>query len=302
MTPAAILALLALAVLWGSAFPLIKVGLDGLSAPHLTLARHLVASLCFVPFLALTGRRLLPARRDWPMFALLGFLGIAVYHLALNYGELRVSAGATSLIIGAAPAITALLASWWLRERLPALGWLGSAVSFVGVILIVLGDSAELGLDPYAGLVLVSALVTSAYFVLQKPMFARYKAVEVVAYATWAGTVPMLLFLPGFAADVADAGSAALGSAVYLGVFPSAVAYTLFSFALSLAPVTLVAAYLYSVPVFSLLFSWWMLGEVPTPITLLGGAVAIGGIAVVNWSKQRARVRTVRAAATKPRG
>lgn len=291
MNTAAFVSLFFLAVLWGSAFPFIKVGLEGFSVQHLTLLRHLVASVCFIPFLLLLRRRLFPDLRDLPIFFLMGFVGIFVYHLALNIGELRVSAGATSLIIASAPAITALLAYVFRGERLPALGWVGSAISFLGVVLIVIGDSRDLGLDPFALFVLVSAVATSFYFILQKPMFARYRAVEVTAYATWAGTVPMLVFLPGLPTAVGTVDTQVLLAVVYLGVFPSAVAYTLFAFALSLAPITLVTAYLYSVPVFSLLFSWWILGEVPTLLTLLGGAVAIAGIALVNVVKQQAARR-----------
>src|SRR6056297_909513 len=230
----AFLALLGVAVLWGSAFPLIKVGLEGLSVPHLTVARHLVASAAFVPFLLLTGARLRPQARDVPWFLLLGATGIFVYHTALNAGELRVSAGATSLIIASAPAITALLARWITGERMPVIGWLGSLTSFAGVALIVLGDSAGLRFDPFAGFVLLSAFATSLYFVLQQRMFA---------------------------------------------------------FALSRAPITQVTAMLYSVPVFSLTLSWWFLGEVPSLLTVIGGAIAIAGIVVV----QRARRRAIRA-------
>lgn len=282
--------LFVLALLWGSAFPLIKVGLGGLSAANLTLLRFLVASLCFIPYLALTRKRLFPAWRDVPTFLLAGFLGITVYHLALNYGELHVSAGAASLIIATAPALTAIVAFFLLRDRLPVLGWLGIGVSFAGVLLIVLGDSAGLSLNPYALLILLSALVTAFFAVLQKPLFVRYKAVEVTAFSTWAGTLPLLVFLPWLAPDMADAGSSALLAAVYIGVFPAAIAYAQFAFAISQMPVTLATSFLYSVPVFSLVFSWLILGEVPSLLTLFGGAVALAGIAVVAYAKRRERM------------
>lgn len=301
MPVVAVLALLGVALLWGSAFPLIKVGLGdsaatGLSVPHLTLARHLVASLAFLPFLALTGRRLRPWRADVPMFALLGFAGIFTYHLCLNAGELRVSAGATSLIIAAAPAITALLARLVTGERLPALGWAGSLTSFAGVALIVVGDAREVAFDPFALFVLLSAFATSLYFVLQGRMFARYDAVEVTAFVTWGGTVPMLAFLPGLPADLASAGGEALLAVGYIGLFPSAVAYSLFAFAMTRAPVTQVTTFLYFVPVFSLLLSWALLGEVPSLLTVLGGGIVIAGIVVVN----RARRAALRTANTPP--
>ena len=287
MTSSLFALLLLLAVLWGSAFPGIKLGLEGLSAGHLTLLRHLVASACFVPFLALTGRKMLPARRDVPFFFLLGLLGYFFYHTALNFGELHVSAGAASLIIATAPAFTAVVAYFLLSERLSGLGWLGIGVSLGGVVLIVLGSGANIGFNLYALLILVSAVVTAFHAVLQKPLFERYKPVEVTAFATWCGTLPMLIFLPGFGADVATAGVTPVLAAVYIGVVPSAVAYTLYAYALSQAPVTLVAAFLYMVPVFSLLFSWWLLGEVPGLLTLLGGGIAIAGIALVNQSRRK---------------
>ncbi|CAN5847872.1 DMT family transporter [soil metagenome] len=296
MPPSLFAILLLLAVLWGSAFPGIKLGLEGMSPGHLTLLRHLVASACFVPFLALTGRKLRPERRDVPFFFLLGLLGYFFYHTALNFGELHVSAGAASLIIATAPAFTAVVAYFLLSERLSGLGWLGIGVSLGGVILILLGSGASVGFNAYALLILVSAVVTAFHAVLQKPLFKRYRPVEVTAFATGAGTLPMLIFLPGLAADVATAGVTPLLATVYIGVVPSAVAYTLYAYALSQAPVTLVAAFLYMVPVFSLLFSWLLLGEVPTLLTLVGGGIAISGIALVNRSRRRNRLPLAEAA------
>ena len=289
-------ALLVQVILWGTAFPMIKIALTELSAPHLTLLRHLVASAAFVPLLLAFRARLRPERRDLPYFFLLGVLGYTVYHLALNFGQTQVSAGAASLIIATAPAITALLAVFMTGERLPALGWLGSLVSFAGVALIVVGDSgAGVRFNAYAWLIVVAAVATSLYAIMQRRMFARYRPIEVAAFATWAGTVPMLAFAPGVVADVAAASPAPLLATLYIGAFPSAVAYTIFAFALSRAPVTLVTAALYLVPVFSLLASWLLVSEVPGLLTALGGSVAIGGVVLLNLAKQR-QARRVAAA------
>jgi drug/metabolite transporter (DMT)-like permease len=288
MTAGVVAALVVLVSLWGSAFPMIKVGLGGLSPTHLTLARHLVASACFLPVLLSRGLRRRPALCDVPAFFLLGLLGFTIYQLALVVGELRVPAGASSLIIATAPAITAVLAYLLLDERMPPGAWLGSLLALAGVALIALGASGTLAFNPYALFVLLSAVSTSFFTILQRRMFERYRPVEVVAFATWAGTVPMLLFLPGFFGDVATAGAAPLAATAYIGMFPSAVAYSLFAFGLSRAPVTVVTTYLYLVPISSLFFSWLVLGEIPSLLTLGGGMVAIAGIYLVNVAKQRA--------------
>ena len=295
MPAAAFLALLGVALLWGSAFPLIKVGLEGLSVPHLTVTRHLVASAAFVPLLLVLRARTRPAVRDVPRFLLLGFVGMFVYHTALNAGELRVSAGATSLIIAAAPVITAVLAHRFLNDRLSAVGWAGSLLGFSGVTLIVLGDGSGVRIDPFAGFVLLAAFATSVYFVLQQGMFARYKAVEVTAFVTWGGTVPMVAFLPGLPAAWVEAPLGPLAAAVYIGLFPSAVAYTLFAVAQVRAPVTQVTTMLYAIPIVSLALSWWWLGEVPSVLTVVGGAVVIAGIVVVRRSRRSARERAAAA-------
>jgi len=290
VSAATIVALTIVVVLWASAFPAIKLGLEGLAPGHLTLARHLVASLVFVPFLLVFRARLLPRRADLPALLGLGFIGITVYHLSLNTGEQRVSAGATSLIIATAPALTAVIAWFVVRDRLGPLGWLGTVLGLLGVTLIVLGDGSRelgLGVEPYASLILLAAFATAWFAVLQRSLLLRYRPLEFAAYVTWAGTLPMLVFLPGLAGAVAGAGSLPLLATLHLGVFPSAVAYTLFAVALSRAPATVVTAWLYLIPGFALLFSWWWLGEVPTALTLVGGLVVVSGVVLVNVSKRR---------------
>ena len=76
--------------------------------------------------------------------------------------------------------------------------------------------------------VLLAVLSTSGYFVIQKSYLKRYRALEFAAYSVWAGTLLSLVFSPGFVSGISAASAGATILAVYLGVFPTAIAYALY--------------------------------------------------------------------------
>lgn len=273
---------------WSSAYAGIRAGLDGgLSAGHLVLLRFISASAVFAVY-ALFKRIRLPRGRDWIRVALLGFTGISVYHISLTFGELTVPAGTASLLIASAPAFTAIIASFVLHERMTALGWVGTGLGFVGVAVITATSGGSPGFTQGALLILLAAVMTSLFFVFQKPVYRRYRAIDLTAWFTWFGTLPMLYFLPGLWPQVAQVPAAATLSVVYIGVFPAAVAYVAWAIALSRAPTGIVSSVLYLNPVLAIFIAWMWLGELPHVFSIVGGTIAICGVIIVNlWGAEK---------------
>ena len=281
LEPRTAIAIAATLVLWASAFAGIKVGLEGYGPGELALLRFGVASVVLGLNAVLTRMRL-PRPAELPRLIVAGLLGITVYHVALNYGERSVSAGAASLIIAAGPVFTALMAGVVLRERLTWWGWAGIAVSFTGVALITTGEGGGVRLEPGALLVMISAVSTAAYFIVSKPLLARYAPIEFTTYVIWAGTVPMLVWTPSLIAQMAEASAGSTAAVVYLGVFPAAVAYLAWSYALARMEASVLSAFLYLSPVLAILIAFVWVREVPSVISLVGGAIAVVGVAIVN--------------------
>ena len=212
----------------------------------------------------------------------IGVLWFGVYNVTLNAGEQHVDAGTAVMLIQVSPLLIALLAAMFLDERFtPYLG-LGLALAFAGVGLIVTatgdvrGDRSVLGVV----LCLVAAVVYSISLVLQKPLVARISALHVTWLACTIGAVVCLPFAGQLVDETRDASAADIWWVVYLGVFPTAIAFTTYAYALRTMSASSLGVTTYLVPPITIVMGWLLLGETPPGMAYVGGALALVGVAV----------------------
>jgi len=283
-TKPATLAAAGTVLLWASAFPAITVAVRGLGPAGLAVARLAVASAALAVVAPVLGVRR-PKPRDLPLIALCGLAGMTGYQLLLNAGERVVPAGTASLLVATAPVYASLLAVAFLGEhatRRPGASqhWAGSAVALAGTALIA--ASHGLGFGTSALIVLAAAVLQAIFHTAQKPLLARYTGFEVTAYAMWAGTVFVLPWTGSLLHALPHAGGAAIGSAVFLGLAPSAAGFVLWAYAMARTDVGRVTVSLYLVPAAAIGISLVWLGEIPGPAELIGGAIALAGVVLAS--------------------
>ncbi|WP_112467249.1 DMT family transporter [Streptomyces triticisoli] len=285
-------------VLWASAFVSIRSAGAVYSPGALALGRLLAGALT-LGAICLVRREGWPPRAAWRGIGISGVLWFGLYMVALNWGEQEVDAGTAALVVNVGPLLIALLGARLLGDPMPPRLLAGMAVSFTGAVTVGLsmsggGGSSLLGVV----LCLLAALAYAAGVVAQKPALSRASVLQVTTFGCLVGAVACLPFAGQLVHEAAHAPLSATLNMVYLGVFPTALAFTTWAYALARTTASRMGATTYAVPALVVLMSWLALGEVPGPLTLAGGALCLAGVAV---SRSRRRPGAEPAAAVEPR-
>jgi drug/metabolite transporter (DMT)-like permease len=274
-------------VLWASAFVGIRAVADDLDPGPFALGRLLVASAALGVLMLVRRPALPPARRDWGLIAASGVVWFGLYFVVLNAGEQLVDAGTAAMLVNVGPILIALFAGVFLREGFPPRLLLGSGIAFAGTVIIAAATgigSAQSAAPLGVLLCLAAALAYASGVTIQKPAVARVPALTVTAFACWVGTIVTLPFAPGLVDAAGSADAETIGWVVYLGIFPTAIGFVTWAFALNRTSAGRLGSTTYLVSPIAIVMAWFLLGETPVPLALLGGALAIAGVVVARSS------------------
>jgi len=282
----AIVALTMTVLLWGTSFVAIRQSMHDFSPGGLALLRYIIASIAVIPVYFWLPTRIKPNLKDWPVLFTLGMLGIGIYNILLNIGEVTTSAAIASFMISQGPVATIILAVIFLHERLTKLSWLGMFVSVCGILLISHGETKALGHFNHGIFYLVGAILCAAvYSILQKPLLKRFHPLEITAWSIWFGTLTLAFYIPSLWQEVQGQVVVNFFWPAFLGIGSGVIGYACLAYGFKHFPASKAISFLFAMPFVSIIMGWIVLDEMPTFLPLLGGVLAMSGAFMVRTKK-----------------
>ncbi|EOB8643448.1 TPA: DMT family transporter [Staphylococcus aureus] len=270
-------------ILWGSAFPMIKIALNDFSAESLSAFRLILATIILLPFVIIK-KLPTPELRDIPVIFILGFCGFVIYHTALNFGETLISAGISGILVSTTPIFSSALAYIFLKEHFSKWNWLSSLVAFIGISIISISKDDYTTINVLGVLIiLLASFSESLYFTFQKKYIEKYGFIAFTLYTIMASSPFMLIFIPEIINDIHGATFTSIVSVLYLAIFPTIIPYVLLAYIVKSVGVSDATLSLYLTPIVSLLLSYLLLDELPTTLAIIGGLITLLGVSLCNF-------------------
>ena len=287
------LALLAVIVIWGANFSIIKITLEALSPAAFNAIRFSAATAIVLLVTKVTGGSLRVDRHDAGRLLILGLVGNTAYQLLFINGIARTTAGNSSLMLGGVPVYVSLIGAAMGLERLDRRGWLGCLMAFGGTVLIVVGSGQAVEVKgeslPGTLLVLGSAVTWATYTVLSRPLLRRHSPLKVTGLSMLTGT-PVLLLATAPEWRVQDWAAVPwqgwLGLA-YSTVLAIGLAYVVWNTSVKTVGSARTAIYCNLQPVIAMLIGWLWLGEGLGWMQIAGATVILGGVFLTRMGTTR---------------
>ena len=280
-------------LLMGSSYPFAKDVLAVMSPLLYSASRYLVASLFLFAMLALMRRPMALPRRDWVPMILLSLIGVSLFQACWGLAMTRSAPSLGSIVMTTTTAFSAILA-WLGGRRLPALGWTGIVIAFMGVVLVVNNSltTVTLSFGSLDGTLLwvLAAFAWALYVDRGAPYNLRLGALPVMAWTTLIGSLVLLPISLVFdsPSEFARLDDRLLGYWLYTAIFPVGVAFLGISAGLDRLGVSRVMVYMYLIPVAAVGLSAAFFGDPLTAARVLGGLIVLLGVILTRVALDRA--------------
>lgn len=262
----------------------------------LAFFRYFLGAACLVPILVVGLRKnRLPLNHIIPII-ILGIVLYAFFPWSFTASLKYTSAAYGAIGLATMPILTLLIAGLLRRETLTGVKFLSVILAFVGVVVAV-SDSltgAEVNGNHMLGisLMLAAALAAAIYSIFAKPYIAVYGPALITALSMTIGMLALspLAYGQGALAGLPEFSSSGWIAVLFLGVIGGAFQFTAYTWALRWLTPTRVAIYLTLNPISAMILAWPILGEAITIEAIIGLALVLSAIFLVNFARQKEAV------------
>jgi len=276
------IALIISMVFWGFSFVWSKVALEIYSPITIIFFRLIVSSIAILIFAKISKINLTIQKKDIKLFILLAFFEPFLYFLGETFGLQKVSATTTAVLISTIPIFVPIFVFFIFKEKLSKRNLIGSIVSFIGILMIILNNNLNLD-DSFLGilLILLAVLAAVGYSIVVKNIVEKYNPVLIVLYQN---TIAILLFLPLFlhfdlkAFTDIEQNANSLLAIIELGIFASSIAFILFAYGIKKIGVSKAGFFTNLIPIFTSIIAFFILGEQLSFIKYLGIFIVVSGL------------------------
>ena len=301
-TPLDFLLLIAIAIMWASAFVAIKIAVPEVGPLWLAAIRVFIGFLVLLPYVIWIGFHLPRSARQWRLVVVMSILNVVIPFFLISWAELTITAGVASLLMGTGPFL-ALIGSHLFTDddRITGHKMIAVLLGFSGMAIVVGWDAiAQLGaqhtLAQLAALGGALCYVTAGLIIRRLELDAGSLAVLALAIGS-AILLPTATVFDGLPAALpSDRTMAAL---LYLGVVPTGIAYVLRFYLIRTVGYTTFSLSVNMIPVFGVMLGFLVLGEALRPQVVIALLLVVAGLIVV---RRGSKARTVQPAQETRRG
>ncbi len=279
-------------ILWGLSFISIDVVVEVIPPITLGFSRFVVASILLFITKRIKEKETKMSKKDVPLFAVVGFLGVTLYFIFENNGIKFLDASTASLIIATIPIFSLISESIIYKVKITKLKLISILLSFIGVYFVIGGEiSSLLQSNQAIGYILMFGAVFSwvAYALATKPLFGKYSQLAIVYYQSLFGTIMFTPFILFETMQWAEITGGIVLNVLYLGIFCSAIGYITYVYAIEKLGIAVSSIYLNAIPLVTVIAGVFILNEEITLYKAVGGILIITSVTAVNVKGRRRR-------------
>lgn len=284
-----------LILVWGSAFTMVDVAVKTLSPIWVVATRVALAAILITVYTYANGWRLPPLRDvRWRWYAVLGLTGMVLPFFLIGEGQKTVQSGVSAIIIGAMPIITIILAHFFTDEKMTLMKFTGFLVGFSGIILLFIPKDFSLSLvsDWKAqSLILMAAFFYGLTTILAKRSPETQSAVG-ASMMLISGAIISSLWALIEGIPTTPPAPIVYPMIIGLAIGSTGIATILYLYMIDVKGPTVMASINYFVPVASVVFGIWLLGEDLTLQKIAAFVIVLSGVIISRiGAKSKAQVK-----------